>query len=163
MGNHGQRFLETMSDFCRLSRILGMSGLTTVNSYSDDAWQAIRSALSHLGPTVIDRDVALPYELFFETGPQSHLDFFTNLVTFHRDQHGVYSHCGVDPSAGPVEEQLADTLLWGASNFPRDYHGYHRVIYGHWNNPVFEESGWPLPQQVNGTIGIDMIHYEMLH
>jgi len=162
MGNHEEWFLETMSDYTRHSWLLGMGGLTTIESYSVVAEDAIRSALNELGPRIVTKPVSLPYSLFFDLIPNPHLDFFDNLKTYHRDSFAVYSHGGLDPNAGPVESQRTKALLWGAGSFPREYRGSDLLIYGHWNNPVFNSSGWPEPRSTNRTVGIDMIRHGVL-
>jgi diadenosine tetraphosphatase ApaH/serine/threonine PP2A family protein phosphatase len=61
-----------------------------------------------------------------------------------------------------VKDQSAQALLWGAGSFPEGYGGAETVVYGHWNNAVLTEAGWPAPAFAGRTIGIDTISHGVL-
>lgn len=88
--------------------------------------------------------------------PAAHRQFLEGLVSHHSDDQGVYVHAGVDWRA-PLSEQTRHTLTlgWDDSGFPKDYRGTHTVVYGHRNNPVLDEHGWPHPRTIGRTIGLD--------
>ena len=52
--------------------------------------------------------------------------------------------------------------MWGASGFPDKYSGADTIVYGHWNNAVFDVTGWPGPNIQERTIGIDTIAHGVL-
>jgi serine/threonine protein phosphatase 1 len=156
-GNHEDWLLKTIHDPTRHSWILGMDAFPTIASYSTDAVRELKAAMEDLGPTMFTERVELPYDMFLDELPESHLAFLTELVPYHRVDETVFVHAGVDPSAGPVEEQDVRTLAWGPDEFPERYGGSDLVIYGHWNNAVLDRDGWPAPRFSENTIGIDTI------
>jgi diadenosine tetraphosphatase ApaH/serine/threonine PP2A family protein phosphatase len=139
-----------------------MDGLDTVQSYSADACETLRTAMSAGRSRLYSETVALPYQVFFETMPAEHVDFFDDLPISHRTPECVCAHGGIDPTVGTLEDQPRRALIWGASGFPREYRGDELVVYGHWNNAVLDASGWPSPLVVGNTIGLDTIAYGVL-
>ena len=115
-GNHEDWLLKTIHDPTRHSWILGMDAFPTIASYSTDAVRELKAAMEDLGPTMFTERVELPYDMFLDELPESHLAFLTELVPYHRVDETVFVHAGVDPSAGPVEEQDVRTLAWGQTN-----------------------------------------------
>jgi serine/threonine protein phosphatase 1 len=162
MGNHEQWMLETRRDFTRHSWILGMEAMPTIESYAPEAAAKIGERLAELGPRVILEKVQLPYELFFDAVPAEHMAFFSGLRTFFRAPEGVFVHGGVDPDNGKAEAETIDHLLWGVEGFPDHYQGDDRIVYGHHNNAVLDESGWPHPRIVGRTYGLDTIAHGVL-
>ena len=162
MGNHEQWMLESSRDFTRHSWILGMEAMATIESYSAQAAEAIRQRMAELGPQVILEKVRLPYEGFFEAIPAEHREFLAGLRTFFRAPEGVMVHGGVDPAKGKAEAQAIDALLWGAEGFPDQYDGEDTIVYGHANNAVLDEKGWPHPRMVGRTYGLDTIAHGVL-
>jgi hypothetical protein len=53
----------------------------------------------------------LPYQVFFDTIPPAHLDFFDGLLPYYRDASGIYTHGGVDPRIARFEDQPARALI----------------------------------------------------
>jgi serine/threonine protein phosphatase 1 len=106
--------------------------------------------------------VSLPYETFISDLPQAHLAFLADLELFCRIEDTVFIHGGLDPSAGPVENQAKEALLWGADDFLKTYEGPDLIVYGHWNNAVVDENGWPMPRFSKSAIGLDTIHHGVL-
>lgn len=162
MGNHEDWLLKTIRDPTRHSWILGMEAFPTIASYSNAIARRLRSAIEELGPKVITERTALPYDLFIDALPEAHLAFLRGLEPFHRNKNIVFVHGGVDPDAGPVEEQTREALLWGKDDFPTSYRGPDLVVYGHWNNAVVNDDGWPKPRISDSAIGLDTISHGVL-
>lgn len=162
LGNHEQWMLQTCRDFTHHSWLLGMEAMETIQSYAPQAATKISERLADLGPRVILEKVQLPYELFFDAIPAEHMAFLSGLRTFFRAPEGVFVHGGVDPANGQVEAQPIDHLIWGVEGFPDQYHGNDRIVYGHANNAVLDEKGWPHPRILGQTYGLDTIAHGVL-
>lgn len=162
MGNHEDWLLRTYRDFTRHSWLLGMEAFETIRSYSLKAERSLRRELDRAGLSLITDRVRIPYDLFFELVPASHIHFLENLKLFCRTPDAVCVHGGIDPKKGAVEEQDRETLLWGREDFPAEYRGGDVIVYGHSNNPVIDGTGWPGPNELNCTIGIDTISFGVL-
>jgi diadenosine tetraphosphatase ApaH/serine/threonine PP2A family protein phosphatase len=162
VGNHEDWFLRTLRDYRRHSWLLGMEAFDTIRSYSVEAVRSLRDAVSKAGPELYLGHLALPYEAFFESVPSEHIRFFEALRPYHQTVDCVCSHAGLDPRVAQLEEQSRDALIWGAGKFPEEYAGAEVVVYGHWNNPVLNDSGWPTPRIVGRTLGIDTISFGVL-
>jgi diadenosine tetraphosphatase ApaH/serine/threonine PP2A family protein phosphatase len=162
MGNHEDWLLRTHRDFTRHSWVLGMEAFETIRSYSPKAERSLRRELDRTGPSLITGRVRIPYGLFFEQVPASHIHFLENLKLFCRTPDAVCVSGGIDPKKGAVEEQDRETLLWGCEDFPAGYDGGDAIVYGHSNNHVINEAGWPEPTEMNHTIGIDTISFGVL-
>jgi serine/threonine protein phosphatase 1 len=162
LGNHEDWLLRTLRDHTRHSWLLGMEGFDTIRSYSADAAEALREAVSKAGPELFEGRRTLPYEVFFDRMPHDHIRFFENLRVFHQSAHVVCSHGGVDPRIASVQQQGRDALIWGAGSFPHGYEGVETVVYGHHNNATLNGHGWPTPTIVGRTIGIDTISHGVL-
>lgn len=162
LGNHEQWLLRSLRDPTRHSWLLGMDAFATIASYSPSAAAALRRAAEEAGPALVFSRVALPYELFFATVPETHLAFFESLAPFHRTREGIFVHGGLDPRVRALEEQPAEALVWGTADFLESYDGEETVVYGHWNDAVVDPSGWPHPRVGRRTIGIDTIAHGVL-
>jgi serine/threonine protein phosphatase 1 len=161
-GNHEEWFLRTLHDDRRHSWLLGMEALDTIRSYSAEAAQALRAAMSEAGLSLFGKRCALPYGLFFDTMPETHRVFFKGLVPYHQSEDCVCVHGGLDPQITRLEDQPVDALIWGAIGFPDRYRGTATVAYGHWNNAVVNAEGWPTPKIIGPTIGLDTISHGVL-
>jgi len=162
LGNHEQWMLETSRDFTRHSWLLGMEAIPTIESYAPQAAAEISERLADLGPRVILEKVRLPYELFFDAIPADHMAFLLRLRTFFRVPEGVFVHGGLDPAKGKAEAQQSDHLIWGVDGFPDRYDGDDTIVYGHRDNAVLDEGGWPHPRIVGRTYGLDTIAHGVL-
>ena len=162
LGNHEEWLLRTFHDRTRHSWLLGMEAFQTIESYSPSAAQAIRAAAQDAGRALYLDHVELPYQLFFEAVPTSHMAFLTNLRPYYRSEDALCVHGGVDPSAGEPETQTQYSLLWGQNGFQTRYKGEALLVYGHWNNARRSPDGWPQPLVVGRTIGIDTIAHGVL-
>ena len=156
-GNHEDWLLRTLRDHARHSWLLGMEAFDTIGSYSADAVRTLRDAIAELGLRLYLERCTLPYEAFFESMPPEHIRFFEGLRVYHQTADCLCTHGGLDPGVANVEDQSRDALIWGARTFPNDYQGAQVVVYGHWNNAMLTDSGWPTPRIVGRTIGIDTI------
>jgi diadenosine tetraphosphatase ApaH/serine/threonine PP2A family protein phosphatase len=161
-GNHEDWLLRTQKDFTRHSWLLGMEGLSTVRSYSADADRILREALAERGLQLYIGRCSLPYEAFFDALPSSHRAFLSALTLCFESQDCICTHAGLDPQVAHLQDQPASTLVWGHASFPDAYRGAQTVVYGHWNNAVVDEQGWPTPRIVGNTIGIDTISHGVL-
>ena len=155
IGNHEDWLLATRRDFCRHTWLRVMDAWDTVRSYSPEAEATLRRAARDLRDQFYMDDVALPYELFFNAMPASHLSFLEELRTYHRGGDAYCSHAGVDPAISNLDAQPAHELIWGASGFPWAYTGDELIVYGHFNNATLDANGWPGPKFLNKTIGLD--------
>jgi len=156
LGNHEEWLLRTFDDYSRHSWIF-MGAFPTIESYSRTAVTKIHCEIKKLGPKLILDHVRLPYDLFFDAKPRKHIDFIKSLKIYHRSPDGVCVHGGLDPAAGPPEEQKTEDLIWGTDEFPEAYSGEDTIFYGHVNNPEFDANRWPRPRIVGKTYGLDTI------
>ncbi len=161
-GNHEDWLLRTMSDHRRHSWLLGMEAFDTIRSYSREAATALRHAVSSAGAEMVTGEPVLPYDLFFDNLPPSHVDFFRELRLCHRTSDCVCTHGGVDPAYRRLEDQPRDGCIWGGDGFPEQYRGADTIVYGHHDNAQLDDSGWPMPRIIGRTIGIDTISHGVL-
>jgi serine/threonine protein phosphatase 1 len=162
MGNHEEWLLRTMRDHHKHSWLLGMEALPTVRSYSEDAERILVEAMGDRGLALYMEQASLPYDVFFDAMPESHRRFFESLRLVHVTADAVCVHAGIDPDVAAIEDQFPRTFLWGAGAFPEGYAGERPVVYGHFNNAVFDDSGWPHPRITGKTVGIDTIAHGVL-
>lgn len=164
LGNHEEWMLATMHDYTRHSWLLGADAFETVRSYSPSAASLLRQEVDRAGPRLIMDEVELPYDAFFDVMPASHKRFFEELQLFHRADDTLFVHAGIDPDGGPPEEQDSRELTWGlCHDFPDGYRGLNKVVYGHHDNGVVDDKGWPRPFILNElTYGIDTIRTGVL-
>ncbi len=94
--------------------------------------------------------------------PVEHCAFFDDLEPSFEENGWFCSHAGVDPRVTILADQKVDKLLWGDERFPDGYRGDAIIVYGHWNNAVLNDVGWPAPRIVGNTIGIDTIFHGVL-
>jgi serine/threonine protein phosphatase 1 len=161
-GNHEDWMLKTLRDHRRHSWLLGMDGLTTIDSYSTAAALAVRAAMADAGVALFEQAIALPYDRFLDAMPPAHLAFFRDLRDYHRTPDCLCVHGGLDPSGGDAAAQARHDLIWGGAMFPDAYEGTELIVYGHRNNAVVDADGWPRPAVAGATIGIDTIAHGVL-
>ena len=161
-GNHEDWLLRTLNDYARHSWLLGMTPFETVRSYSTDAERALRDAMSAAGLQLYLGRCELPYDVFFNTLPASHREFFAGLLPYFESPDCICAHAGVNPKLPTLAEQPLEALVWGDPAFPAEYRGERPVVYGHRNNADIDEQGWPRPRIVGNTIGIDTIAHAVL-
>jgi len=140
LGNHEQWLLRTLADPTAHSWLLGMSGWTTVASYSPEVAALLRERAHAAGVELLRGRVALPYERFFALLPASHLELLRALEPFVRTPDAVCVHGGAR-SGAPVEAQAARSLVWGDASFPDGYDGPDRIVYGHCDDALLGEDG----------------------
>jgi serine/threonine protein phosphatase 1 len=156
-GNHEEWMLQTYRDYTGHSWIIGMEAFETIRSYSSTVATRLREEAEKLGPGLILQHAALPYEMFFDVVPAGHIAFLKGLKTFWRTADAVCVHGGMDPDGGPVEEQSSEHLVWGTADFAHRYKGEDLILYGHADDPVMDDKGWPHPRVVGRTHGLDTI------
>ncbi|MGE5358913.1 MAG: metallophosphoesterase [Bacteroidales bacterium] len=161
-GNHEDWLLRTLHDYRRHSWLLGMEAFDTILSYSPPAARALRDAVAAAGAEVITGEPILPYDLFFDELPATHLDFLQQLAVYHRTPDCVCTHGGLDPARSRVEDQSREACLWGTDGFPGQYRGPEIVVYGHHDNGHIDDTGWPMPRLIGRTIGLDTISHGVL-
>ena len=161
-GNHEDWLLRTQRDYHHHSWLLGMEAFDTIRSYSLEAAQTLRDAVSNAGTSLYVGHCALPYEAFFDCVPKAHVEFFESLRWFYQGPDCVCTHGGVDPGVAGIDNQPSEALIWGVSGFPNRYDGPDTLVYGHWNNADLNADDWPLPKIVGRTIGIDTIAFGVL-
>lgn len=161
-GNHDDWLLRTMRDPRRHTWLLATDAFKTIRSYSAKAAAVLRDAAAAAGAGLYGDDRALPYDVFFDSVPNDHLQFFESLRTYYQGPECVCTHGGLDPGVLNIHEQTRHALIWGAGGFPEAYDGPDTVVYGHRNNAVVDGDGWPSPAIVGRTIGIDTISHGVL-
>lgn len=162
LGNHEDWLLRSLTDPTRHSWVLGMEAFDTIASYSRTAALELRAALEAAGPRLLAERVRLPYELFFDSLPPSHLDFFRALQPYLRTTAAVCVHGGLDPAIRALEQQPREAFLWGTDDFVESYRGPDLVVYGHWGDAAINSAGWPEPRIGAHTVGIDSIAHGVL-
>ncbi len=161
-GNHEDWMLKAMRDHTSHSWLLAMDVFPTIESYSTAAAKTLREAIAAIGSAALyEGPTPLPYEVFFDAVPAAHLEFFRSLPLFHENEDGVFTHAGLDVSAGPVQGQQAFALLMGTRDFVHTHAGPPVVVYGHRDNADIRE-GWPHPLVLEWTIGVDTISHGVL-
>jgi len=153
-GNHEDWMLRTRLNYKRHSWLMGMDAFATIRSYAADAERTLRDAMAEAGLQLYVRRTALPYDAFFTAMPAEHCAFFDNLEPSFEEDGCFCSHAGVDPRVTILADQRVD--------FPDGYRGDATIVYGHWNNAVLDDAGWPAPCIVGNTIGIDTIFHGVL-
>lgn len=161
-GNHEDWLLATRRNHRRHSWLFGMEALDTIRSYSVEAEQVMREAMSASGFLVYSGHEDLPYGTFFDAMPKSHDAFFSGLALSFQSEDCICTHAGLDPSIAALTDQTADAVVWGHPAFLRQYQGEATVVYGHWNNAEVDSDGWPHPRIIGNTIGIDTIAHGVL-
>lgn len=63
--------------------------------------------------------------------PQSHLQFFRDLILFFETEHHLFVHAGLRPGISP-QNQSEDDLLWIREDFLKsDYRWGKTIVFGH--------------------------------
>jgi serine/threonine protein phosphatase 1 len=161
-GNHEDWLLRTYRDYARHSWVLGMEAFETIRSYSPEAETLLHAELERAGTRLIFDHVRIPYEIFFNQVPADHLRFLEDLKPLWRTPEAICVHGGIDPCCGNLEDQDKEDLLWGADTFPSQYLGRDLIVYGHRNDGIINQYGWPEPNVSGRTIGIDTISHGIL-
>ena len=161
-GNHEDWLLRTLADFTRHSWLLGMEAFDTLRSYSPRAAQVLHEAASGAGLDLIVGRVRLPYEVFFNLMPPSHLQFLRRLTPYCMTTECLCAHGGLDPRVPRLLDQSREAFIWGGDGFPEQYDGIDTVLYGHRDNADVDGDGWPTPRTVGRTIGLDTIGHGVL-
>lgn len=158
LGNHEEWLLRTYRDRARHSWLVGMSGLTTVRSYSEPAAELLSEELQRAGVALLSGRASLSYEAFFDAVPRAHLDLLEGLVPFVRTPDVVCVHGGA-LSGLPVEAQAERDLVWGPTAFPEGYEGPDRLVYGHRGDGLVDAAGEAHPGvgPSGKTFGIDTV------
>ena len=123
---------------------------------------AIRSAMSEAGLRLYITKYELPYRLFVDAMPASHREFFAGLALYHETPDCICTHAGIDPAVHVLADQPPRALVWGVASFPAEYDGDTPVVYGHRNDATAGADGWPMPNVVGNTIGVDTISHGVL-
>jgi serine/threonine protein phosphatase 1 len=164
LGNHEDWMLRSYRDHFTHTWILGMEPFeTTIASYSANAAHVLRQALKRDSMNIILGKSDLPYDLFFNAMPPKHSEFFQGLQRYYKTEDVLCAHGGIDPDIDALEKQRPDAFLWGSKTFSNRYAGEEHVVYGHHNNSILDEKGWPQPNiKPNRTYGIDTIAHGVL-
>lgn len=161
-GNHEDWLLATMRDYTRHSWLLAMDAFPTIESYSHEAADVLRSAIEEAGSAALyAQPLRLPYDAFFESLPETHVNFLQSLELLHETEDGVFAHAGLDISVSDLQHQPRLALLMGTYDFVDGYRGPPIVVYGHRNNASLR-NGWPHPSASTWTIGLDTIAHGVL-
>jgi serine/threonine protein phosphatase 1 len=156
LGNHEDWMLKSYRDHRAHSWIMGMESFETIASYSRSAAEILEREIERFGVRFILERPALPYEVFFNSVPASHMEFFLSLKPYYQANGVLCVHGGVESNVKNIDALPVDTFIWGTDDFPDGYSGVNRVVYGHHRNAVLDSAGWPHPNiKPNGTYGID--------
>lgn len=161
-GNHEQWMLHALRNPCSTSWLIGMSGVTTIASYSQELAQKFSGMLRlRFGDWQEPQgnsypSIPLPYEdFFYRVMPTEHLQFLQNLQNYYQAERAIFVHAGVDNDK-PLEAQDEDAFLWSGEDFVKYYHGKEWVIFGHCVTDTLREDCKPRPYiGKNHVIGID--------
>ena len=93
--------------------------------------------------------------------PERHRQFFDGLQLYHRKEHCLCSHAGLNPSED-IERQTARDFVWGHAAFPDRYTGQEAIVYGHDACKGTDEQGHPQLRLRGRTYGIDTISQGVL-
>lgn len=156
-GNHEDWMLRTAQDYTSHSWLLGMEGLTTIESYSTEAARVLREAAADAGLRLYLERCPLPYEVFFDALPAPHRKFFDSLELWHQTPDCLCVHAGVNPSVQNLAEHAPRDFVWGHDRFPAHYRGADIIVYGHKSCKDVDEHGWPALHVTGRTFGIDTI------
>ena len=162
LGNHEDWMLRTRADYARHSWLLGMQPFETIRSYSADAELILRQAMRDAGLRLYRENCELPYGAFFDAMPESHRAFFSGLALCFENADCIAVHAGLDPKVPALAEQTFDWLVWSKVDFQERYRGSVPLVYGHRNNAVLDEAGWPHPRFIGNTIGLDSSRHGVL-
>ena len=163
LGNHEDWMLKSYRDYKTHSWIIGMEAFETIASYSSRAAQTLGEEIERLGVKLFLERPALPYDVFFQSVPESHIRFFENLKPYYRSVNAVCVHAGYDENAVSAGAQTVEPFVWGSNDFPEAYYGRDRIVYGHHRNAVLDSAEWPQPNiRPNRTYGIDSIGHGVL-
>ena len=155
--------LDSLGDSTKHHWALSCSAFATIGSYAPEVADELRRRFGEVGPRLFEETVAMPYERFFERVPMSHLTLFKDMRYFYRSAEATCVHGGVPVDGTPPAEDDGGRLVWGHPDFPEGYRGEARVCYGHHDDGVEDENGWPHPRVLNGrTFGIDTISHGVL-
>jgi len=161
-GNHEEWFLETKLNYAKHSWILSMEGLKTIESYSKNAADIIKKEMKIKGPSIIMDNFSLPYNVFFDIVPSSHIELIESMVDYYEDEQCICVHAGISAKNERIEDMDTKKMKWGFEGFPEQYKKSKTVIYGHWSSKAKSENGKIIPYKVNKTICIDTQKYGIL-
>lgn len=163
LGNHELWMLDSLRDSTKHHWALSCSAFATIASYAPEVADDLRTLFGEVGPRLFEERIAMPYERFFARMPNDHLELLQSMRFFHRSAEVTCVHAGVRLDGTPPTEDDGGLLVWGPPDFPEDYRGATRVVYGHHDDAVEDSQGWPQPRIVNGlTFGIDTISHGVL-
>jgi serine/threonine protein phosphatase 1 len=135
LGNHEAWMLRSLRDPTCHIWILALQSFASIRSYSTDAAAVLDSEIERLGPRLVAESLPLPYQVFFDSIPSSHLALLENLQPYYRTEGIIGVHGGIlDGLAPHLQDPL--TLFRGPDDFPDAYHGEDSVVYGHWSNAI---------------------------
>jgi serine/threonine protein phosphatase 1 len=138
-GNHDRYLQRFLSDRVLVDPVskLGLGwlhprigGIPTLASYMDVG--ALPHGLEQFADTPpSDAQLEDLHGVIREQIPQSHVDFFNGLKTYHQDAGFIFVHAGLKPGV-PLAQQDEDDLLWIRKEFHDDNsdHG-GLVVHGH--------------------------------
>ena len=126
-GNHEQTLLDFLQHPWAVAAWLTYGGRATLHSYG---------VPSTLEPSRSDLD-DLRDDLEFRL-PQSHLQFYSQLVPMHLVGSYCFVHAGIRPGI-PLQEQRNEDLLWIREDFTESNAAHeHIVVHGHTITPEVE-------------------------
>jgi serine/threonine protein phosphatase 1 len=127
LGNHEQTLLDFLQHPRAVAAWLTYGGRATLHSYG------VASPLEPSRSELDDLRDELEARL-----PQSHLQFYRQLVPLHLAGSYCFVHAGIRPGI-PVQEQRNEDLLWIREDFTES-HGIHEhiVVHGHTITPEVE-------------------------
>lgn len=102
LGNHEYSLLKTFRDFTEHSWLIAMDAWPTIASYSAAAAHVLRREADNAGSKLYTQECALPYEVFFDAMPHTHLAFFERLKPYYQTRDALCVHAGIEPGGGPI-------------------------------------------------------------
>jgi serine/threonine protein phosphatase 1 len=154
-GNHEEWMLQTMNDYSKHSWIITMEGLSTIRSYSVIAENELRKEMMKHGNEIILDRRPMSYDKFFDSIPDEHLFFLTNMRDFHEEDDYVYVHAGISVHEEDMNKMDPRKMRWGFEGFPEEYKGNRKIVYGHFSRMAILKNNKVVPYIKNKTICID--------
>ncbi len=155
-GNHEQWFLEAYNDYRCTSWLLGMEGLSTVNSYSTKALDTIKNFLLEQKQKILTEKLVIPYEEFFSSIPPQHMNFFLNLKMFYENDEIICVHAGFDLEGPALEYQTENDILWASPcRMMREWKGRKTLVVGHEKTEDIDSQMQGIPILQSNFVALD--------
>jgi serine/threonine protein phosphatase 1 len=140
-GNHELWFAETYNDWTKNSWVIGMNGLSTIRSYSNEAANQIETEIHTIGYRLFERkkNYKLSYQKFFNVMPGEHVNFLIyGLKQYYLGDNLICSHAGINLDR-PLSEQTDEDVCWSEPKIMLgSWKGPQTLVIGHRNTAAID-------------------------